>query len=49
MHERLVELALLLQDGRQVGVRRRELGEHLQRLQVEPARNGEEYSETGSI
>ena len=36
MHERLVELPLLLQDGRQVGVRSRKLGEHLQGLQVQP-------------
>ena len=36
MHERLVELPLLLEDGGQVGVRRRELGKHLQGLQVQP-------------
>ena len=41
VHERLVELALLLQDGRQVGVRSRKLGKHLQGLQVQPAGNNE--------
>ena len=38
VHERLVELPLLLEDGRQVGVRRRELGKHLQGLQVQPVK-----------
>ena len=38
VHERFVELPLLLEDGRQVGVRRRELGKHLQGLQVQPVK-----------
>ena len=38
MHERLVELPLLLEDGREVGVRGGELGEDLEGLQVETRR-----------
>ena len=38
VHERLVELPLLLEDGRQVGVRRRELGKPLPGLQVQPVK-----------
>ena len=38
MGKSFVQFSLLLQDGRQVGVGGRELGKHLQRLEVEPRR-----------
>lgn len=38
VHERLIELALLLQNGRQVAVRRSKLREYFQGLQVQARR-----------